>query len=52
MASITETRPPIEAAFVGGAIPKKIVPSNFEAVASLKKVTEKHGRSMAQFSLA
>lgn len=28
------------------------LPSNFEAVASLKKVAEKHVRSMAQFSLA
>lgn len=28
------------------------LPSNFEAVSSLKEVVEKHGRSMAQFSLA
>ena len=28
------------------------LPSNFEAVARLKKIAEKHGRSMAQFSLA
>lgn len=28
------------------------LPSNFEAVAKVKEVTEKHGHSMAQFSLA